>query len=289
MTIAYSLRSSLALAVLLVSTPASAERFEDLQLVYHATFANGSLDSGTDPLDIGPLKFGDSGEAGINPTWTPSQGDYLVTVTRPASLTGQPVLAGIDATPVNFDVGSVVGLRGTFIAPAGPHNSTNSWAIVVAVSPGSANPLIFNPSAAVTLQVRGTGARLNTPGASVGANLPNMPQEVYDAIFHPTDPQPFTLEMLVDRKTGRGEAKLKVGEAVFSRTYEFAVFKADSGPAITTVGAHVAIVNSSGEPVSVRMRDFQIFTSKRGSDNGSGDPLCPPEFGCRLVPPDQSR
>jgi hypothetical protein len=265
-------------------TTAKAERFEDLQLVYHATFANGSLESAVDPLNIGVLQLGNSGEAGIDHSWVPSKGDYLVTLTRPASLTGPAVLAGIDATPVNFNVGSVVGLRGTFIAPTGPHNSTDIWAIALAVAPGGANPLVLNPSASATFQVRGAGARFNTPGASVPANLPNVPQSVFDAIFDPVDPQPFILELLVDRKTGRGEASLKVGEAVFSRTYEFAVFKADSGPAITDVGVHIGIINSSGQPVSVRIRDFQIFTSKQGSDAGSDDSLCPSEFGCRLVP-----
>ena len=279
----------LALAAITVAAPASAARFEDLQLVYHATFANGSLESEVDPLNIGALKLGSSGEVGINPSWVPSQGDYLVTLTRPASLTGPAVLAGLDATPVNFDVGSVVGLRATLVAPRGPHGSTDIWAIALAVEPGGANPEIVNPSAAVTLQVRGATARFNTPGASPFVNLPNMPQEVYDAIFNPTDPQPFTLELLVDRKTGRGEASLKVGDAVFSRTFEFFVFKPDSGPAITDIGVHIGIPNSSGQPVSVRLRDFQIFTSKRNSGAASSDPLCPPEFGCRLAPPTSPR
>jgi hypothetical protein len=270
------------------AAPASSERFDDLQLAYHATFANGSLESGIDRLDIGDLKLGHSGESGTDPSWAPSQGGYLVSVTRPANLTGPLVLAGLYATPVNFDVGSVVGLRATFVAPAGPHNSTNVWAITVAVAPGGVDPLVVNPSAAASLQIRAATSRFNTPGASIPANLPNMPQSVYDAIFDPVDPQPFTLELLVDRKTGRGEASLKVGETVFSRTYEFAVFKANSGPAINKVGVEIAAINSSGQPVSVRVRDFQIFTSKRSSNAAPSDPLCPPGFGCRLAPPTEA-
>lgn len=272
----------LALAAVAAAAPASAAIFDGLQLVYHATFANGSLESSIDPLGIGPLKFGNSGEPGINPSWTASQGDYLITVTRPNSLTSAAaVLAGIDATPVNFDVGSVVGLRATLVAPMGPHDSTDIWAIALAVETGGADPLIVNPSAAVTLQVRGSAARFNTPGADPFVNLPNMPQEDYDAIFNPTDPQPFTLELLVDRKTGHGEASLKVGDAVFSRTFQFFVFKPDSGPVITDIGVHIGIPNSSGQPVSVRLRDFQIFTTKRQS--GNIDPSCPSDI-CRLAP-----
>jgi hypothetical protein len=273
----------LGLAVWSLAAPASGARFEGLHLVYHATFANGSLESGVDPLTIGALKQGNSGETGIHPLWIPSKGDYLMSVTRPVGLTGPLVLAGLYATPVNFDVGSMVGLRATFVAPVGPHGSTDVWAITVAVAPGGVDPLILSPSAAATLQIRGAAARFNTPGASVPANLPNMPQSVYEAIFHPTNPQPFTLELLVDRKAGRGEASLKVGETVFSRSYQFAVFKADSGPVINKVGAEIAAINSSGQPVSVRLRDFQIFTSKPSSKVAPDDPLCPPEFGCRLA------
>lgn len=266
------------------AAPVSAARFEDLQLVYHATFGNGSLQSGIDPLKMGALKFGNTGEAGINPSWTPSNGDYEIGVTRPTGLTGPAVAAGIFASPVSFDVGSVVGLRATFVAPMGPHNSSDVWAIAVIVRPGGVQPLAADPVAAVTLQVRSAGARLNTPGASAGAGFPNVPQYVYDTIFSPTDPQPFTLEMLVDRIHGRGEATLKVGDAVYSRTYEFAVFRANSGPSITNVGANIAIASGAGQTASVRVRDFQIFSSKRGTAAVSSDPLCPSDFGCRTVP-----
>ncbi len=265
------------------ATPARAERFDGLQLVYQATFANGSLQSGIDPLKIGPLKLGASGEPGINPSWVPSKGDYAIGVTRPVGLTGPAVISGIYATPVDFDTGSIVGLRATFVAPVGPHNSTDVWAITVVVRPGGVDPLIADPLASVTFQVRGIGARLNTPGAATPAAFPNVPQEIYDAIFDEDDPQPFTLEMLVNRREGYGEASLKVGDAVFSRTYEFAVFRANSGPAITNVGANIAVANAAGGTASVRLRSFEIYASKR-STTPPGDPLCPPEFGCQLAP-----
>ena len=266
--------------------PASASRFDELQLVYHATFANGSLVSGIDPLNLGPLKFGDTGQEGIDPSWTPTSGDYLVGVTRPAALTSPGAAAtGIFAAPVNFDVGSVVGLRATFIAPVGPHSSTDIWAVALIVRPGGIDPLIDFPRAAATLQVRGATARLNTPGASVPGNLPFLPQELYDAIFSPTNPQPFTLELLVDRKTGRGEASLKIGETVYSHQFEYLDFKADSGPVISNVGANIAIANAPGQRASVRIRDIQIFSTRTSKEAESGDPLCPAEFGCRAAPP----
>lgn len=265
--------------------PASASKFDDLQLVYHASFANGSLESGYDPLNLGPLKFGDTGQEGIDPSWTPFSGDYLVGVTRPASLTSPGAAAtGIFAAPVNFDVGSVVGMRATFIAPVGPHDSTDIWAVAVIVRPGGIDPLIDFPRAAATFQVRGTTARLNTPGASVPANLPFLPQELYNAVFSPTDPQPFTLELLVDRRSGRGEASLKIGDVVYSHQFEFLDFKADSGPVITNIGANIAIANAPGKRASVRIRDIRIYSTKTGTEVESGDPLCPAEFGCRIAP-----
>lgn len=270
----------LAFAAFVMGAPASAERFEDLQLVYHATFANGSLKSPVDPLPIGPLTFDNSGEAGINPSWTPAQGDYRVEVTRPISLLRgpPPVRAGFDAD-VNFDVGSVVGLRATFVAPVGPHNSNDVWAVVVNVETGGANPV----GAAASLRIEGATALFTTPGATVQERQP-VSSDDYDAIFRLVDPEPFTLEFLVDRVTGRAEASLKIGDKVYSRTYELSLFRADSGPPIGAVGPDIAIIYSSGEPASVRIRDFQIFAGKLNSEAVTGDPLCPPEFGCRVPP-----
>jgi hypothetical protein len=236
---------------------------DGLQLVHYATFANGSLESALDPLNIGPLKFGSTGEPGINATWMPLNGDYLVGVTRPAGSTGLAQSAGIFAFPVEFGPGSVVGLRGTFIAPTGPHDRTDLWAVAVIARPGGIDPLSNSARIGVTLQVSGGGARLNVPGAAVPANLPNLPQEVYDAIFDPVDPQPFVLELLVDRVDGRGRATLKVGEAKYAHEFESAVFRPDSGPVITNVGANVALANGSGKTISVRIRDFQIYSAKR--------------------------
>ena len=275
-----------AAVMMALAQPTKATTLDDLQLVYHATFANGSLDSAVDPLRIGELKFGDSGQFANNPSWTPSKGEFLVGVSRPpnASGAGSTSVAGIYATPVDFDVGSIVALRATFVAPVGPHDATDVWAVAVIVRPGGLDPLVDAPVAAATLQVRGSGVRLNAPGAAPGSvGLPNVPQEVYDAIFNPTDPEPFTLELLIDRKDGRGEAHLKVGDAVYTRTYDLAVFRADSGPKIMNVGANVAIATGPGKTASVRMRDFKIYTTKRNIGAPSADPLCPPEFGCRTV------
>jgi hypothetical protein len=110
------------------------------------------------------------------------------------------------------------------------------------------------------LQVRANAARLNVVGAAQPLNLANMPQQVYDAIFDPIEPQPFTLEILVDRVAGTGEAMLKVGDWVVSAPFKSAVFQAASGPAITAAGVSIAVASGAGETATVRVDDFQIFT-----------------------------
>jgi len=254
-------------ALLAVGSPtlASAQTPEDLQLVYHATFGNGSFDSGIDPLGIGWLRPGDSEVVNSNPTWTADEGTIVLGTTRPLTTVVGPVTAGLFATPVNFDQGSVVGLRATFVAPAGPHDVGNQWAVTVSARTGAEGDVSAETRTAATFQVRANGARLNVVGASAQANQLNVPQEVYDAVFDPIDPQPFTLELLIDRVSGVSWAALKIGNWTASHTFLPAAFLANSGPSITAVGVSVAISNAPGQTASVTVRDFQIFSVKRNS------------------------
>lgn len=240
----------------------SAKTPQDLQLVYHATFGNGSLDSGVDPLGIGSLKEGDSQIPNSNPTWTAEKGTITLGVTRPTGTITGPVSAGIFATPVSFDQGSVFGLRATFVAPVGPHGLGNVWAVGVGARTGDEDDLFAETRTVATFQVRANGARLNAVGASSPANHPNVPQDVYDAIFDPVDPQPFTLELLIDRQSGAGEVRLKVADWETAYDFQPAAFLANSGPSITAVGVSLAIANAPGESASVRARDFQIFSTR---------------------------
>jgi hypothetical protein len=241
---------------------ASATQSEGLRLVYHATFGNGSLGSGVDPLAIGPMKAGDSQVANTSPTWTAGQGGFTLGITRPAGITG-PVGAGLFATPVVFDQGSVLRLRATFVAPVGPHQSGTQFAAAVGARTGGIHDLPGEIRTVAALQVRGTGARLNVVGASAPPNLPNIPQAVYDAIFDPVDPQPFVLQILIDRVSGAGEASLKAGDWVESVSFQSAAFRPNSGPSITAVGVSIAVASGADETASVGVRDFQIFAARR--------------------------
>jgi hypothetical protein len=97
--------------------------------------------------------------------------------------------------------------------------------VTITVRTGDERPLRTETLASATLQVRADGARLNTPGANVSANLPNVPQNVYDALFSGSI---FTLELLVDRATGVGNASLRAGAFEVSRAFTYAVFTSAS-------------------------------------------------------------
>jgi hypothetical protein len=271
------------MCLVLAATPLKAEPFEGLQQVYHATFGNGSLGSGVDHLSLGELKPGNAQVADSDPIWVAEQGTIRVAVTRPAVQVVGPVASGLFATPVDFGQGTIVGLRATFVAPSGPHDSGNIWAVTLGVRTGSNHDLAAEVRTATTFQVRGSGARLNVVGSQAPANQLNVPQEIYDAIFNPIDPQPFTLELLLDRRTGNSVARLIVDDSVFEHGFQSATFRPDAGPAITAVGPTIAISNAPGSRASVRIADFSIFTTKVGNPNELGDP-CPAELGCREWP-----
>ena len=243
--------------------PMSAKASQGLQLMYHATFGNGSLDSGLDPLGFGPMKPGDAQIANSTPTWAAERGGITLGVTRPTVTVIGPVSSALSVTPVDFDQGSVLGLRATFVAPDGPHETGTQFAVTLGARTGDEDDLFAETRTAVTFQVRANGARLNVVGASPPLNLPNMPQRAYDAIFDPVHPHAFTLELLIDRVSGAGEATLIAQHWVQSVPFQPAMLKALSGPNITAVGVSIALASGSGHTASVRVTDFQIFGVRR--------------------------
>ena len=224
----------------------------DLSLVYRA---QGGLTHTIDMLGVGPLKVGDSEVAGSMPTWKFGAAGLTLGITQPAG-TSATAAAGVFATPVAFATGTVFGIRARYAGLAGPHAADNIWAATLVARTGNERHLASETLASATVQVRGDGARLNGPGASVPLNLTNVPQDVYNALFAGS---PFTLELLVDRVTGVGNAALYVQGFQVSQTFAYAAFTSTGGPTITAIGAAVAISNGPGEAASVRVLDFQVF------------------------------
>lgn len=271
------------LLILACATPAAAQESDELQLGYFATFANGSLEPSIDRVGFGAMQQGHSQDSGNFPSWTPTGGDLVLEVTRPADLVGGVASVGVFATEeVNFGPGTIFKARATFFNPDGPHGSTDIWAFVVGARTGDNDDLFTDTRVGVSLQVRGTSLRFNSPGGGPGTDLP---PEVYNEIFSLTDPQPFTLELLVDRINGAGKVSIKVGDRVFSRNVTFAAFPANSGPAITAVGPSLGIVSAPGKTASVHLREFRMLMPST-SDINDADTCAETwdGFNCREAP-----
>jgi hypothetical protein len=237
---------------------------EILRLVYQASFPNGSLDSSVDKLNVGPMQPGDPLIPDTNPTIEPRPGAMLVRVSRPIGLSPELIPAeSLWATPVEFGPGSIARFRATFIAPDGPYATTGGFAIGVVARTGGKDDLPTETLVAVTVNARpNQQVRLQIPfGATAPTNVV-LPQAVRDAIYSTTDPQPFTIELTVDRVNGTGTAKLMVIDQVFTLNFTLSTFLADGGPTITAAGPGIAVnSNAPGQTASVQIRDFRIYAN----------------------------
>jgi len=246
-------------------SPASTE----LRLAYQATFPNGSLEAALDKLSIGGMQVGPTLIPGTNPTFTPLPGAVLIGITRPVDLSPDLIPSqSIWATTVNFGPGSISRIRATFIAPVGPYATTGGFAMGLVAKTGGKDDLgESEPKIAVTVNVRPNQlVRLQVPFGSVETRNTVLPQAVKDAIFSTTDPQPFTIDLTIDRKEGTGTVKLTVIDQVFSLpSFHLADFLADGGPTITAVGPGIAVnANGPGQTASVHVREFRIYTNVGG-------------------------
>ena len=247
------------LLLLLFSSAASATPLDGLSLVYETNFDDGTLNPSIDTLGIGPLLIGDTLIPGSNPTGMVEDGGLTLDITRPSGAVGPVGVAGVALA--SFGQDSIVALRAVYALPVGPHDPSQTWAAGLVVRTYFLSDLPDSQRAAATFQIIGNAARLNTPGASTPAGLPNIPQNVYDAIFSPTDPATFTLELVVDRITGTGYASLSSDGYEISRSnYAFSIFGPDFGPDITALGPSLALNGGTDISASLRVLDFQIFT-----------------------------
>ena len=245
------------------SAPASGE----LRLAYLASFPGGTLEPSADKLNAGPMVPGDSLIPDSNPTVSVAPGEVVVSIHRPIGLSADDIPSeSIWATPVDFGPGSIVRIKATFIAPVGPYATTGGFAMGLVARTGGKDDLASETKVATTVNVRPNQVvRLNVPFGSVETRNTVLPQAVKDAIFSTTDPQPFTLELTIDRRDGTGTAKLMVIDQVFSLSFHLADFVADGGPNITAVGPGIAVnANGPGQTASVHVRDFRIYTNVGG-------------------------
>ena len=238
----------------------------ELQLDYLATFPNGSLEPAVDKLDAGKMQVGPTLIPDTDPTFTPLRGEVLLGITRPAGLAPDLIPSqSIWATPVDFGPGSISRIRATFIAPVGPYATTGGFAIGLVAKVGGKDDLgESEPKIAVTVNARPNQVtRFQVPFGSAEPRNMVLPQAIRDAIYSPTDPQPFTIELTIDRKEGKGTAQLTVLDQGFSlQPFLLADFRDDGGPTISAIGPGIAVnSNAPGQTASVHVRDFRIYTS----------------------------
>ena len=131
---------------------------------------------------------------------------------------------------------------------------------------GGKDDLPTETSIAVTVNVRpGFLVRFGAANGNVDPARVVLPNDVKNAIFSPTDPQPFTIDLTIDRVHGTATAKLTVIDQVFTVPFVLSDFLADSGPIIPAVGAGIAVnANAPDQSASVHVRDFRIYTNVGG-------------------------
>jgi hypothetical protein len=237
-----------------------------LNLAYLASFPQGSLQPSVDKLNLGPMVPGDPLIPDSNPTLTPLNGEVVVSIHRPVGLSPDEIPSeSIFAEPVNFGPGSVVRIKATFIAPVGPYATTGGFAIGLGARTGGKDDLSTETRVFATVNDRPNQlVRFQIPfGTNDSANTV-LPQAVKDAIYSTTDPQPFTIELTIDRSSNpaKGTATLSVIDQVFTLNFTLADFLTDSGPVITAVGPGIAVnSNGPGQTASVHVREFRIYTN----------------------------
>lgn len=237
-----------------------------LALAYEASFPNGSLAPSLDKLNVGPMVPGDPLIPDTNPTVSFAPGEAVVSVHRPLDLSPDAIAAeSLWATPVNFGPGSVVRIKATYRAPVGPLPG-GGFAIGLVARTGGKDDLPTETSIAVTVNVRpGFLVRFGAANGNVDPARVVLPGDVKTAIFSSTDPQPFTIDLTIDRVHGTATAKLTVIDQVFTVPFVLSDFLANGGPTITAVGPGIAVnSNGPGQTASVHVRDFRIYANVDG-------------------------
>lgn len=237
-----------------------------LTLAYETSFANASLAPALDKLNVGPMVAGDPLIPDTNPTLSFAPGEAVVSVHRPVDLSADLIAAeSLFATPVSFGPGSVVRLRATYRAPVGPLPG-GGFAIGLIARTGGKDDLPTETSIAVTVNVRpGFLVRFGAANGNVDPARVVLPDDVKNAIFSTTDPQPFTIDLTIDRVHGTAIAKLSVIDQVFTVPFVLSDFVANGGPTISAVGPGIAVnPNAPGQTASVHIRDFRIYANVDG-------------------------
>jgi hypothetical protein len=138
--------------------------------------------------------------------------------------------------------------------------TTNAWAVAVVARTGDERDLTSEARLAVTFRVKNNAATLNVLEPSGSRGSVPIPPDIYDRIFGTggKPPEPFTLELFVDRRSGKGVASLIPSWPSVRVPFDLMTFGPQTGPQITAVGAALADCCAPGATVRVEVSDFRI-------------------------------
>lgn len=250
------------------ATPPPVPGAPALKLAYHVIFQGASLDCFLDRIHATPqaLEKGDGQVAGQSSSFTAGTQGIVLNLTTPDPIPLIPGVSdgntqtssvGLFSTRVNFGPQTFFSARATFGGPKGPFDR-KAWAVALNARTGGKNDLSAETRLNMTLRFRSGTATLNAFEAATPRGSKAVPPATYSKIV--TESQPFTLELIVSRITGKGAAILTTaGADPLTLTFSLGSFGSASGPVITAVGPSVANCCNPGTTTSVEVTDFQIL------------------------------
>lgn len=238
-----------------------------LKLAYHAIFPGGSLNCFMDRIHSTPQPplQGDGQVAGQASSYTAGTQGILLRLTTPdpiPPIPGDPgntqtSSVGLFSTGLSFGPGSFFSARATFVRPNGPFGG-KSWAVALNARTGGKDDLGTETRLNMTVRFKGGAATLNAFEAGDPRGSVPIPTSTYNAIVNSS--QPFTLELMVSRITGKGAAVLTTaGADPLYLKFALSTFGSASGPTISAVGPALANCCAAGKTASVELTDFQIL------------------------------
>lgn len=239
-----------------------------LKLVYHGAFSGGSLNCFMDRIHSTPqaLQQGDGQVPGQTSNSSAGAQGIVLHLTTPDPIplipgdpdgNTQTSSVGLFSTGLNFGPGTFFSTRATFVRPNGPFGG-KSWAVTLNARTGDKNDLGTEKRLNMTLRFRSGIATLNAFENGQLLKSTPVPAAVYNSIV--SSSQPFTLELIVSRVTGRGAAILTTaGASPLPLQFGLTSFGSISGPVISAVGPALANCCAPGKSTSVELTDFQIL------------------------------
>ena len=243
------------------------------ELMLHADLPKGSLvcgywDNIHQPSE--PLRKGHGQVVGSEPAWTPSGDALQLAVTAPPGTTGDDAKTpsvGIFSTNLPFGPRTAFAAHATFQRPdiSRLDPQARAWAAgAVTARTGGTDDLKAEARLSATVRVNGTKAILNVtevgPDDSNFSRKPDPPEILGELKTNIFDKHlPYTIGLMVNRRTGLGLATLTSGNAPpLQFPFELTIFTPVSDLKITAVGAAVADCCVPDAMVRVLLSDFRI-------------------------------